>query len=169
MTITIRNFEEKRDAQPVGVLIAETYRKYNLSFASPEEQEKLLGPFRRAWSIEPYKCETIRLVLRTDMIFVAEDNGQIVGMLRCRPGRLQSLFVRADHHRLRIGLRLMERCERECSRLGTKVIRLEATLHAVPFYEAIGYKKSTGIRNCLNSDGRGLKYQPMKKELEGSI
>ena len=37
------------------------------------------------------------------------------------------------------------------------------TLYAVPFYEAMGYKKTTGIRNCWSFDGRGLKYQPMKK------
>jgi len=169
MKITIRNYDEKRDAQPVGVLIAETYRKYNLDFASPEEQNKLLGPFRHAWSVEPSKREAIRRVLRTDMIFVAEDHGQIVGVLRCKPGRLQSLFVRGEHHRMGIGLRLVERCERECSKRGAKVIRLAATLYAVPFYEAIGYKKSTGIRNCWSFEGTGMKYQPMKKVLEGSI
>jgi GNAT superfamily N-acetyltransferase len=167
--ITIRNYDEKRDAQPVGVLIAETYRKYNLDFASSEEQEKLLGSFRHAWSVDPAHRDAITRVLRTEMIFIAEDDGQILGVLRCKPGRLQSLFVWADHHRLRIGLKLVERYELESSKRGSKVIRLAAALYAVPFYEALGYKKSTGIRNCWNSDVRGLKYQPMKKELEGSI
>jgi predicted N-acetyltransferase YhbS len=99
------------------------------------------------------------------MILVAEDGGQIVGVLRCRPGRLQSLFVREDHHRQGIGRRLVERCEQESIHQGSNIIRLAATFYAVPFYEALGYKKSTGIRNGWSFDGRGLKYQPMKKEL----
>ncbi len=161
----IRDYNEEIDAQPVGVLIAETYRKYNLDFASPEEQQKLLGPFRHAGSSDPVHQEAVVCVLRTEMIFVAEDEGQIVGVLRCRPGRLQSLFVREDHHRQGIGRRLVERCEQECASQGSKVISLAATLYAVPFYEAMGYKKSTGVRNCWSFEGRGLKYQPMKKQL----
>lgn len=167
MTI-IRNYDEKTDAQAVGLLIAETYRKYNLDFASPDEQEKLLGPFRYAWSADPVHQDAITRVLRTEMIFVAEDEGQIVGVLRCRPDRLQSLFVRQDHHRQGIASRLVERCEQECASRGSKVIGLAATLFAVPFYEAVGYKRSTGIRNGWSFDGRGLKYQPMKKVLKGS-
>ena len=165
MTTILRCYNEKTDAQAVGVLIAETYRKYNLAFASPDEQEKLLGPFRHAWSVEQSHQEAIKNVLRTEMIFVAEDDGQIVGVLRCRPGRLQSLFVREDHHRLGIGRSLVERCEQECARHGSRAISLAATLYAVPFYEALGYKKSTGMRNGWSFEGTGLKYQPMKKVL----
>ena len=163
----IRDYDEKTDAQAVGMLIADTYRKYNLDFASPENQEKLLGPFRHAASTDPVHRDAIACVLRTEMIFVAEDEGQIVGVLRCRPGRLQSLFVRQDYHRQGIGRRLVERCEQECASRGSMVIHLAATLYAIPFYEAVGYKKSTSIRNGWSFEGQGLKYQPMKKELEG--
>jgi GNAT superfamily N-acetyltransferase len=163
--VTIRNYNEETDAQVVGVLIAETYRKYNLDFASPDEQQKLLGPFRHAGSSDQAHQESIALILKAEMIFVAEDEGQIVGVLRCKPGRLQSLFVREDHHRQGIGRRLVERCEQECASQGSKVISLAATLYAVPFYEAMGYKKTTGVRNCWSFEGRGLKYQPMKKRI----
>ena len=163
--IIIRDYDESTDAQPVGRLIAETYRKFNLAFASPEEQEKLLGPFRFAWSVQPAHLDAITRVLRAEMVFVAEDASEIVGVLRCRPARLQSLFVRQDHHRQGIGRKLVERCELECAGRGSRVIHLAATLYAVPFYEAVGYKKSTGIRNGWSFDGHGLKYQPMKKKL----
>lgn len=166
MTI-IRDYDEKTDAQAIGVPIAETYRKYNLDFASPEEQAKLLGPFLYAGSPDPTHREAITKVLRAEMIFVAEDGDQIVGVLRCRTGRLQSLFVREDHHRQGIGRMLVERCEQECAKRGSKSIRLAATLFAIPFYQAVGYKKSTGIRNAWSFGGQGLKYQPMKKELAG--
>jgi GNAT superfamily N-acetyltransferase len=164
MTI-LRNYDENIDAQKVGLLIAETYRKFNLDFAIPEEQCKLLGPFRFAGSTDRVLQEAITQVLRTDMIFVAEDADQIVGVLRCRPGRLQSLFVREDHHYQGIGRKLVESCEEWCAARGSKEIRLAATLYAVPFYQAVGYKKSTGVRNGWSFDGYGLKYQPMKKEL----
>ncbi|MCL4562010.1 MAG: GNAT family N-acetyltransferase [Chloroflexi bacterium] len=163
--ISIRDYDEQKDAQSVGILIAETYRKYDLDTASPAEQEKYLGPFRYAWSEEQPHREAIVRILRTEMMLVAEDKGQIVGVLRGKPGRVQSLFVREDYHRHGIGSRLVERCEQECARRGTKVMHLAATLYAVPFYEAVGYKKSTGIRNYLGFGGRGLKYQPMKKDL----
>jgi GNAT superfamily N-acetyltransferase len=163
--IIIRSYDEKTDAQAVGVVIAETYRKFNLGFASPEEQEKLLGPFRHAVSADPVLQEAITGVLRTEMVFVAVADNQIVGVLRCKPGRLQSLFVREDHHHQGIGRRLVESCEQWCADRGASVIRLASTLYAVPFYSALGYKKSTGIRIGWSFDGEGLKYQPMKKYL----
>ncbi len=167
--ITIRNYIEDRDAAPVGRLIAETYRKYNLDFAPPEEQQKLLGPFQYAGSTQPAHQEEIARLLRAEMVFVAEDNGEIVGVLRGRKEKLQSLFVRGDYHRQGIGRRLVEGFEQECVRRESRVIRLAATLYAIPFYQALGYRKSTGIRNGWSFEGRGLKYQPMKKVLKGEI
>ncbi len=163
MPTIIRKYHERNDAQAVGRLIAETYRKFNLDFASPHEQQKLLGPFFYAWSADPSHCEAIVKIIRTLMIFVAEDRGQIVGVLRCRPGRLQSLFVREDHHRQGIGSKLVAACEQWSTRQGLHVILLAATLYAVPFYQALGYKKSTGVRKGCSFEGRGLLYQPMKK------
>ena len=165
MTTIFRTYNENTDAQAVGLLIAETYRMYNLDFASPEEQEKLLGPFRHASSPKQSHRDAITQVLRAEMVYVAEDGDQIVGVLRCRPERLQSLFVRASHHRQGIGRKLVEHCERWCASRGSNVIHLAATLYAVPFYQAVGYKRSTGIRIGWSFDGKGLRYQPMKKLL----
>jgi len=41
-----------------------------------------------------------------------------------------------------------------------------ATLFAVPFYQAMGFKKSTGMRKMKSFEGEGLPYQPMKKILK---
>ncbi len=100
------------------------------------------------------------------MVFVAQDGKEIVGVLRGRKGRLASLFVREDHHRQGIGRRLVGRFERECLRQRSTVIRVAATLYAIPFYAAVGYKKSTGLRFGRSFEGRGLKYQPMIKCLD---
>ena len=99
------------------------------------------------------------------MVFVAEDDGEIVGVLRGRTVRLGSLFVRSDHHRQGIGRKLVEHFEQECLRQGPTVIRVAATMYAVSFYLAMGYKRSTGVRNGRSFEGRGLKIQPMRKVL----
>lgn len=161
--VTIRPYDENSDAHAVGILIAETYRGYNLGFAVPEEQEKLLGPFRHAHSTDPAHHAEIVRVLRTEMVLVAEESGEIVGVVRFKKERLQSLFVSGNNHRRGIGRMLVEGCERELARRGSHVVRLAATQYAVPFYEAVGYKKSTGLRSGWSFEGYGLKYQPMKK------
>ncbi len=168
MSFIIRNYAESSEALAVGRLIAATYRKFNLWFASPEEQEKLLGPFSHARSDDPAHQAAITRILRADFVFVAVDGDQVVGVLRCKPGRLQSLFVREDHHRQGIARALVKRCEQECARKGSQSISLASTLYAVPFYQAMGYKKSTGIRTGWSFEGYGLKYQPMKKILNSS-
>lgn len=40
----------------------------------------------------------IAQVIRATMIFEAEDEGEIVGKLRGRKDKLQSLFVKEDYH-----------------------------------------------------------------------
>ncbi len=163
--ISIRNYK-KSDAESVGRLIADTYSEFNLSFVSSEELGLFLGPFRYARSKEKAHQESISQVIKSAMVFVAENDREIIGVLRGRKVRLGSLFVRADHHRQGIGRKLVEHFEQECLREGPTVIKVAATLYAVPFYLAMGYKKSTGVRIGWSFDGRGLKIQPMRKVLE---
>ena len=82
---TIRPYREA-DAEPVGRLIADTYSQFNLSFASPEELRLLLGPFHDARSAEPAHREAIAHAIRSDVVLVAEEDGEIVGVF-ARPAR----------------------------------------------------------------------------------
>ncbi len=159
---TIRPYQES-DAACVGRLIADTYGAFNLSFLPAEERDPFLGPFQHARSAEEAHQAAIARVIQAAMVLVAEADGEIVGVLRGRRDRLQSLFVRGDHHRQGIGRRLVERFEAECVRQGAAVIRVAATLYAVPFYRALGYKRSTGVRLGWSFEGRGLPVQPMRK------
>jgi GNAT superfamily N-acetyltransferase len=160
--ITIRDYRES-DAAEVGRLIAETYAAFNLGFATPAELKLLLGPFQHAGSDDPAHQAAIAIVLRSEMVYVAEDAGAIVGVLRGRFERLASLFVRGDHQRQGIGRQLVERFEAESRRRGTGVIRVASTLYGIPFYLAMGYKRSTGLRNSRSFDGRHMPIQPMRK------
>lgn len=163
--ITIRDYQE-RDAPNVGRLISSTYSEFNLAFASPEQLGAFLGPFWRAESTAAAHQEAIAQVIRSEMVFVAEDEGTIVGVLRGRKDRLASLFVHGNYHRQGIGRQLVGRFEDECRRRGATVIRVAATVYAVPFYLAMGYKRSTGLRSGWSFEGRGLPVQPMRKVLD---
>jgi putative acetyltransferase len=160
----IRDYQDN-DAECVGKLIADTYSQFNLAYLPPEELGLFLGPFRYARSQEKAHQDAIARVIHSAMLFVAEDDGEIVGVLRGRKDRLASLFVRGDHHRQGIGRRLVEQFEAEVIRQGGRVIGVAATLYAVPFYLAMGYKKSTGVRKGWSFEGRGLAIQPMRKVL----
>jgi GNAT superfamily N-acetyltransferase len=162
--ITIRNYEEK-DSIKVGRLIADTYVEFNLAFAKPEDQALMLGPFRNAYSSEKLHRIAIAEVLRSPICFVAENNDEIVGVLRGRRERLASLFVRKDFQHQGVGRQLVETFETEMRAQNVSVLRVAATLYAVPFYSKLGYKKSTGTRKSWSFDGYGLLVQPMKKIL----
>lgn len=165
--ITIREYTEN-DAEPVGKLIAETYSRFNLAQLSPDELKLALGPFEYAWSDDQTHKEKIASMIRTEWVFVAVDEDEIVGILRGRKERLASLFVRDDHHRQGVARKLVERFEEECQKYAPMVIRLSATVYAVPFYLQMGYKKSTGLRSGWSFDYHGLPMQPMRKVLKAN-
>lgn len=162
--ITVRPYDEI-DATEVGRLIADTYGDFNLSFLPPEERRPFLSPFQDARSPESAHQKAIADLIMASMDLVAVDDGEIVGVLRGRKDRLQSLFVRGDRHRQGIGRSLVERFEKECVRQGAPAIRLAATIYAIPFYLAMEYKKSTGVRSGWSFEGRGFKHQTMRKVL----
>jgi GNAT superfamily N-acetyltransferase len=166
--LIIRPYQES-DAQSIGILIADTYSKFNLSKFSRKQRDAMLGPFLYSHSSEPSHQKNIAEAIHAPTVLVAEMNGQIVSVLRGgrtdHLGRtvLQSLFVSGNHHRQGIGRKLVERFEQEYIARGVTVFKLLATLHAVPFYLEMGYRKSTGVRSIHSFEGQGLQSQPMKK------
>jgi predicted N-acetyltransferase YhbS len=163
----IRAYRES-DAGAVGRIIADTFAKYNLSSVAAEQRALLLGPFLYAQSRDPAHQAAIARAIRSEMVFVAECDGEIVGVLRGRTTRLGSLFVRGDCHRRGIGRRLVERFEQEVAAQGSTVIKVASTLYAVPFYLAVGYKRTTGVRAYHAFGASGMAYQPMKKVLDSA-
>ena len=165
MAIQVRSYQDA-DCAAVGNLIAATYSRYNLGFAPEDQQAKLLGPFQHARSEQPaHQAEIARAIL-APTVLVAVAGDEVVGVLRGRPGRLHSLFVREDYHRQGVGRLLMRRFEAESAAHGVTQITLASSLYAVPFYRAIGYTRSTGLRSMKSFGTPGLLVQPMKKLLQ---
>jgi putative acetyltransferase len=161
--MTIIRYYTENDAEEIGRLIADTYSEFNLSFASPEDRDLMLGPFRHAHSSDDIHRKAIVDILQSPMFYVAQSKGKIVGILRGRKERLASLFVHKDFQQRGIGRELVEHFESESAGQGVSVIRVAATVYAIPFYLKLGYKKSSGLRNSWSFEGHGFPYQPMKK------
>lgn len=161
---SIRNYTDA-DGVETGILITDTYRRFNLDFVPTEEMEAFLGPFYHARSVDPAHRQAVLEILRSPMMYVAVSDGRIVGVLRGREERLASLFVHSDFHHQGIASSLVERFEADSLEMDVKLIRVSATLYAVPFYSKMGYKKSTGERLSWSFGGHGLPVQPMKKIL----
>jgi len=164
MPVRIRKYRES-DAIAVGKLIADTFRDFNLDYAPKAEQEKLLGPFRDAHSKDPEKLASIARMIEAPWVWIAVEEDEIIGILRGSPGRLRSLFVAKRAHRRGIGKKLMAIFEKACVEAGTEKITMQATLYAVPFYQSLGFKRSTGVRTGPCFDGVDFPYQPMRKDL----
>ncbi len=162
---TIRIYEEGTDARAVGWLIADTFGRYNLSHFPPAERDPFLGPFRHAASDDPAHQAEIAKMIRSEIVLVADDGGEIVGVLRGRAERLGSLFVRGDRHRGGIGRALVEWFEKLAWFQGGRRVHVAATPYAVPFYLAVGYRRSTGARRMKVFEGSDYLYQPMRKTL----
>jgi GNAT superfamily N-acetyltransferase len=166
--LTIRRYREG-DSKQVGILIADTFHEFNLSELTTQQQEEMLGPFLYARSLDRSHQRAIAEAIRAPTVLVAVLDSRIVGVLRGgrvdERGRtvLQSLFVNGSCHRQGIGRKLVERFEKEYTGRGVTVYKLLSTQHAVPFYLAMGYHKSTGVRSIHSFAGQGLPSQPMKK------
>jgi predicted N-acetyltransferase YhbS len=94
------------------------------------------------------------------IFFVAEENNKIIGYIKGSKDRIGNLFVLGNSHKKGVGKKLVELLEQEAIKQNSKEIKIRSSIYAVPFYQKMGYRKTTGVRNLHN-----LKIQPMKKIL----
>ncbi len=64
----IRDYHEENDGRAAYRLIEETYRKFNLGFAAPADQGKLLAPFCQGGCAELIRQAAIARMLRCKLI-----------------------------------------------------------------------------------------------------
>jgi ribosomal protein S18 acetylase RimI-like enzyme len=77
--------------------------------------------------------------------WVAERDGEVVGLAHWQDDFLHALHVRSDHSRCGVGTRLMDRAEAEIARSGFETVRLETDTFNAPsqaFYAARGYREA---------------------------
>ena len=140
--IKIRKYRAK-DLYQTALLVSETFRSFNFKDNPPDASEDYACYYDPSINLEDIR----KRFEDTSLFFVAEENRQIVGMIRAIENRIVNLFVHENFHRQGIGKRLIHGYERECMKRGYQTIVLRSQIYAVPFYQACGYKKTTGIRN----------------------
>lgn len=152
----IRKFKIS-DTISVANLISKTFATFN----NKEGTKKAVQKYIDLYNPKKNDVENIKKgFLRTPLFFVAGEKGKIIGIVRGTKNRVVNLFVYGEHHGKGVGKKLMQKFEQKARKYYSKEIRMRASLFAIKFYQGIGYKKTTGIRNFM-----GLKVQPMRKVL----
>lgn len=155
---TLRKFQ-KEDTKTVALLVMNTYMRFNFNeYTIKSASQEYINHY------DPKKNTTQQLYenfQKTPIFYVAVENNQILGMIRGRLDKIVNLFVDGKHHKKGIGRLLVNKFESEARKQKSKEIRIRASLYAVTFYQKMGYKKTTGIRNF-----HGLKIYPMKKIID---
>jgi len=158
--ITIRKYKRK-DARAVAALVSKTYSHFNVNEGTKEAVRRYV----ESYSPKGKTTEDIHnRFCRTPHCFVAVAGCRVVGMVRGIQNRLVNLFVDGGFHRQGIATRLARRFENACRQGGFTHVVLRGSLYATPFYQSMGYRKTTGVRKL-----HGLKIQPMRKELKRGI
>ena len=152
----IRKFQRK-DTIAVALIIRNTFKKFNSKeYFKKDALKTYLNHYDPKLNSEEKLYSNFQ---RTSIFYVAEENNQIVGLIRGIPERIVNLFVDKNQHKKGIGKKLVLKFENEAKKYVDK-INIRSSLYASSFYEKMGYKKTTGIRNF-----RGLKVSPMKEVL----
>lgn len=153
--IRIRNYSES-DINQAALLISKSFRQFNFRDNPPQSAEEYANFYDPAINLDSIR----KRFEDTSFFLVAERGSQIVGLLRARENRIVNLFVHENFHGQGIGRKMIRHYEQDCADSGYREIVLRSQIYAVPFYQACGYKKTTGIRSKF-----GLIVQPMKKRL----
>jgi len=153
----IRKYK-KTDLKEAANLISRTFREFNSSGGTREGVNDYIERYNPK---EKNLSQIQKEFARTSIFYVAVEKNKILGLIRGKPSKLGNLFVDGKYHRKNIGRKLVSRFEEEVKKKKSKLIKVSASLYSVPFYEKVGYKKTTGVR-----DIHGLKTQPMKKRIK---
>lgn len=120
------------DAPALLGLFRETIRRVNARDYGPEQIN--------AWASDEIDPAAWGDRFRGRFVVVAEESGQPAGFAELEPdGRVDRFYVSADHQRVGVGAMMMEALTAEARRVGLSRLSVEASLTALPFFEAQGF------------------------------
>jgi putative acetyltransferase len=154
--INIRKAQPE-DCQLIGSVHAAAVEGIGTALYTPEEIQ--------AWAV-PRKPESYAELVDNREFFVAEADGVIVGfgVLNQESAVVEAVYVNPAVGRRGIGFRVLHKLEERASALGLEVLRLNASLNAVPFYEKAGYVAQERSQYRLHT-GVEISCVPMVKAL----
>ena len=130
INIIIREFDE-RDAEAVSRLI-----RNNLTFVNNRDY----GPSVIDYMYRLFTPDYLREISVIRMMFVAEENGKVVGTVGLEGDKVCALYVEPNVHGQRVGKRLLQHIEDFALESHVHILHLSASLTAVGFYEKMGYR-----------------------------
>lgn len=138
---TIRR-AQKTDGKGIWHVHTQAIRETCKSHYAPEEIEAWAG------RLQP---SSYQMVIQSRELFVAEDNGTIVGFgqLYLPSGEVEAIYVLPRVVRQGIGTQLLCTLEERARVQGVKVLHLDASLNAVSFYKAAGFEPQREARHQL--------------------
>ena len=118
-----------------------------------------------AWAV-PRTLESYEELIRIREFFVAEMDDVIVGfgVLNEKSAEVEAIYVSPVAGRRGIGLELLRALEERASSFGLEMLRLNASLNAVQFYEKAGYVAQERSKYRLLT-GIEIACVPMVKQL----
>lgn len=145
------------DLKDAARIISSTFKKFN----SNEGTKKGVRDYIEFYTPTKKNIEHIdKQFSKTKIFYVAVEDNKVIGLIRGNPNRITNLFVDSHYHKKGIGKKLINLFEREAFKNKSKLIKAAASLYALPFYQKMGYKKTTGIRYRYE-----LRIQPVQKRM----
>jgi len=138
------------DAEAISRVIVQTLRLSNAADYPPQVIERVAANFDAAG---------VRGLLESRQVFVALDDERVVATASLADDVVRSVFVLPEMQGRGVGKALMRYIEGVARAAGVQLLRVPASLTAVPFYAALGY---TVIREVVEGDER---TQVMAREL----
>ena len=135
----IRKFRPE-DAKRVSYLISKTLWEAN----SKDYSQRVIKNVENK-----YKPSKIIEYSRNRKIFVAEENGKILGTISLENDMILCAFVNPRYQCRGIGKKLIEHIEKIAKRKGIKKLKVPSSTTSVGFYEKMGYKRVKSYTNYL--------------------
>jgi putative acetyltransferase len=138
-----------------ALAVWELHGRSVLELCSADYTREQLDGWLSHSTIEKYQVR-----LKMHRSYIAERDGKVVGYVRWNPvtNELCSAFVDPDHARQGIATELMEKACQDAISCGVKELWLNASLTAVPFYEAVGWEyvklRTHGPLECVRMTKR---------------
>lgn len=145
------------DCQSIASLHVAAVKGIHTTLYTPEEIS--------AWAV-PKKPENYEESIRVKEFFVAERRGVILafGVLNQKTAEVEAVYVSPAAGRRGIGMEILRKLEETGRLLGLEMLRLNASLNAVQFYERAGYVAQEASKYRLQN-GVEITCVPMVKAI----
>ncbi|HBB88032.1 MAG TPA: hypothetical protein DC047_10490 [Blastocatellia bacterium] len=155
--LTIRRARQE-DCQAIVRVHSAAVAGIRTALYTPEEIQ--------SWAI-PKKPESYQDAIRSKEFFVAEEEGVVMGfgVLNPESAEVEAVYVSPEAGRRGIGLQLLRKLDERALAHGLGVLRLYASLNAVPFYKRAGYVAQEQSKYRL-STGVEIACVPMVKTIK---